>query len=115
MDNRERLGERLWLKVRMLEDEVIETLVHGWVTWSPNKPGYDRLWQVHHLMHLGCLGWRKRKRDGHTLSYTNASAKTDSESMEVTVQSRKNLLAGFVANLWEERLPLRVVFTHGAG
>ena len=52
----------------MLEAEVIERELYGCVTWSPNTVDYDRLRQVHHFMHLGYLGWRKRKRDDHTLS-----------------------------------------------
>ena len=50
-------------------------------------------------MHLGYLGWQKRKRDDGTLLYANESAKTDFESMEVTVQNRRTLFAGFVAKL----------------
>ena len=37
-----RLGLRLRLKVRMLKVEVIETLLYGCITWSPNKHNYDR-------------------------------------------------------------------------
>ena len=89
---------------------MIHTLLYGCVTWSPNKPDYDRIRQVHHLMNLGYLGWRKRKRDDHTLSYANVSAKTDSESMEVTVRNRRALFARFVATLGKERLPRRAMF-----
>ena len=49
-------GVRLWLKVRFLEAEAIETLLCKCVTWSPNKLDYDRLRQVHHFMHLVYLG-----------------------------------------------------------
>ena len=65
----------LRLKVRLLKAEVVETLLHGCVTWSPKKPDYDRLRRIHHFMLLRCLGWRKRKRDDHTLSYADALAK----------------------------------------
>ena len=78
--------------------------------WSPNKPDYDRLQEVHYSMLLLCLGWRKRKRDDHTLSYTDALVKTASESIEVTMRKRRILLSGFVARVGEERLPRRVVF-----
>ena len=98
------------LKVRMLKAEVIETLLYGCVTWSPNKPDYDRLRQVHHSMLLRCLGCRKQKREDHTLSYANALAKTNSESIEATVRRRRILFAGFVARMREERLPQRVMF-----
>ena len=75
MEIYDRPGVRLRLKVRLLKAEVVETLLYGCMTWSPNKPDYDRLQRIHHSMLLRCLGWRKRKRDDHTLSYTDALAK----------------------------------------
>ena len=103
-------GVRLRLKVRLLKAEVVETLLDGCMTWSPKKPDYDRLRQVYHSMLLRCLGWRKRKRDDHTLSYADALAKTASESIEAIVPKRRILFAGFVAHTGEERLPQRVMF-----
>ena len=94
----------------MLKAEVIETLLYGCMTWSPNKPGHDRLQQVHHSVLLRCLGWQKRKRDHHTLSYADALAKTASESIKATVRKRRILFAGFVARVGEERLPQKVMF-----
>ena len=91
-------GMHLRLKVQLLKAEVVETLLYGCMTWSPNKPDYDRLRRVHHSMLLRFLEWRKRKRDDLTLSYAVAGAKTASESLE----------AGFVARMGEERLPQRV-------
>ena len=96
--------------MRLLKAEVVETLLYGCMTWSPNKPDYDRLRQVYHSMLLRCLGWRTRKRDDHTLSYADALAKTDSESIEAIVRKRRILFAGFVARMGEERLPQRVMF-----
>ena len=75
----DRLGVRLRLKARLLKAEVIETLLYGCMTWSPNKPDYDRLRQVDHFMLPQCLGWRKRKRDDHTPSYADVLAKKASE------------------------------------
>ena len=98
----------------MLKAEVVETLLYGCMTWSPNKPDYDRLRRVHHFMLLRCLGWRKRKRDDHTLSYTDALAKTASESIEAVVRKRRILFARFVARMREERLPQRLMFVWGA-
>ena len=105
-----RPGVRLRLKVRLLKAEVIETLLYDCMTWSPNKPDYDRLRRVHRSMLLRRLGWRERKRDGHTLSYTDALAKTASESIEAIVRKRRILFARFVARMGEERLPQRVMF-----
>ena len=106
----DRPGVCLRLKVRLLKDEVVETLLYGCMTWGPKKPDYDRLRRVHCSMLLRCLGWRKRKHDDHTLLYADALAQTDSESVEAIVRKRRILFAGFVARMGEERLPQRVMF-----
>ena len=93
MEAYDRAGERSRLKVRMLKDEVVETLLYGCVTWSSNKPDYDRLRQVHHSMLLRCLSWQKQNHDDHTLSYADALAKTASESVEAIVPKRGILFA----------------------
>ena len=110
MEIYDRPGVRLRLNVRLLKAEVVETLLYGCVTWSPKKPDYGRLRRVHRSMLLRCLGWRKRKRDDHTLSYADALAQTDSESVEVIVRKLRILFARFVARRGEERLPQRVMF-----
>ena len=61
-------------------------------------------------MLLRYLGWRKRKREDHILSYANALLRADSESVETTVRRRRILFAGFAARMGEERLPRRVMF-----
>ena len=76
----------LRLKVRLLKAGVIETLFDDCMTWSPNKPDYDRLRRVHHSMLFRCLGWRKRKRDDHTLSYADPLGKTASGSIDAIVR-----------------------------
>ena len=100
------------MKVRLLKAELIETLLllYGCMAWSPNKPDYDRLRRVHYSMLLRCLGWRKRKRDDHTLSYTDAFAMAGSESIEAIVRKRRILFTGFVAHMGEGRLPQKVMF-----
>ena len=57
-----------------------------------------------------CLGWRKRKRDAHTLSYADALAKVASESIQAIVRKRRILFAAFVGRMGEERLLQRVMF-----
>ena len=61
-------------------------------------------------MLVRCLGLRQRKRDDPRLSYANALARTDSESVEAIVRKRRIFFAEFVARMREERLPLRVMF-----
>ena len=71
----------------MLKAEVIETLLlYGCVKWSPNRANFDRLQQVHHRILLRCLGWRRRKREDHTLCYADALVQADSESVEAAVR-----------------------------
>ena len=99
----------------MPEAEVVETLRCGCMTWSPRKPDYDRLRRVHRSMLLRCLGWRKRKRDDHTLSYADSLAKTVSESIETIVRQRRILFARFVARIVEGCLPQGVMFGEFVG
>ena len=56
MEIYDRPDVRLRLKVRLLKAEVVETLLHGCMTWSPKKPNYDRLRQVHHS-HAPPMPW----------------------------------------------------------
>ena len=100
----DRRGARLRLKARLLKAKVIDTLLYGCMTCSPNNQEYDRLRRVHHSMLLRCVEWRKRKRDDHTLPYTDALANTASESIEAIVRKRRILFVGFVARMGEERL-----------
>ena len=94
----------------MLKAEAMERLLYGCVTWSPSKADYDRLQKVHHQMLLRCLDWRKRKHEGHILSYANALVRTHSECVWTTVRSRRILLAGYVSRMGEEHLPRRGIF-----
>ena len=103
------------LKAWLLKAEILETLLYGCVMWSPKPAGYDRLRKVHHKPLLRCLGWRKRKREHHTLSYANALVKADSESIEAAVRRRRVLFAGFAARIGEERQPRRVMFGEMVG
>ena len=105
MEIYDRPSVRLHLKARMLKAEVLEALLYGYISWSPSKVDYDRLRKAHQQMLLRSIGWRKRKREDHTLSYPNALLRTDSESVETTIRRRRILFAGFVARMGEERLP----------
>ena len=62
-----------------------------------------------------CIGWRKRKRKDHILSYASALLRTKSEIVETTVRRRRLLFAGFVTRMGEERLPKRAMFGEMVG
>ena len=93
MEIYDRPSVRLRLKVRMPTAEVLETLLYGCATRSPSKADYGTLRKAHHQMLLGCLGWRKRKREDHVLSYADALLRTDSESIDTTVRRRRIFLS----------------------
>ena len=74
------------------------------------------LYRTSHTIVIGCPlacpieCYKVWKHDDHTLSYADALAQTDSESVEAIVSKRRILFAGFVARMGEERLPQRVMF-----
>lgn len=60
---------RLRLKVRMLEAQVIATLLCECTMWGPSKAHPNRLRFAHHPLLFRCPGWRKRSRDDNTIYY----------------------------------------------
>ena len=100
-------GVRIWMKVRMLKDEAIETLPYGCVTRSSKKAttGYGRFTTP-------CPPDASAGGSGSATTipspHADEIAKTDSESIMVTVRPRRILFAGFVERIGEERLPRRV-------
>ena len=100
----------LELKTRMLRAEVLETMLYGCVTWSPRACHYDTLRRAHHRFLTRYIGWRKRNRADHPISYLDTLIKTGSESIEATLRRRHILFAGFVARMEDTRLPKCVMF-----
>ena len=94
----------LELKIRMLRAEVLETMLHGCVTWSPRACHYDTLCRAHHRFLTRCIGWRrKHNRADHPISYLDRLVKTGNESIEATLRRRRILFAGFVARIEDTR------------
>ena len=46
----------LELQIRMLRPEVLETMLYGYVTWSPRACHYDTLRRAHHRCLARCIG-----------------------------------------------------------
>ena len=46
----------LELKIRMLRAELLETMLYGYVTWSPRACHYDTLRRAHHRFLTRCIG-----------------------------------------------------------
>ncbi|MEO1413614.1 MAG: hypothetical protein AAFW73_27335, partial [Bacteroidota bacterium] len=70
----------IFLRVWMLKAEVLETMLYGCVTWSLCGCHYDTLRRAHHSFLTRCIGWRKRTRTDHPISYLETLVKTGSES-----------------------------------
>ena len=100
----------LELKIRMLRAEVVETMLHGCVTWSPRACHYDTLHRAHHKFLTRCIVGRKHNRADHPISYLDALIKTGSGSIEATLRRRRILFARFVARKEDTRLPKCVMF-----
>ena len=106
----DRPSASLELKLRMLRAEVLETMLHGCVTWSPRACHYDTLRRAHHRFLTCCIDWRKHRRADHPIFYLDTLIKTGSESIEATLRRRQILFAGFVARVEDTRLPKCVMF-----
>ena len=110
LDLYDRPSAPLELKIRMLKAEVLETMLYGCVTWSPRAYHYDALRRAHQSFLTRCIGWRKRNRTDHPISYLDTLVKTGSESIEAILRKKRILFAGFVARMEDTRLPKCVMF-----
>ena len=59
----------LEFKVRMFQAEVREALLYGCATWTLLTRGFNLLRTQHHRHLLCCVGFRKKTRTDHPLSY----------------------------------------------
>ncbi len=92
-------------KIRMLKAEVMEALLHGAKTWTLHTEHYVMLRQTHHTLLKRCIGFKKKHRTDHTLSYGAALLKTECESVEATIRERRLLHAGNLVRMDDDRLP----------
>ena len=96
------------LKLRMLKAEVMETLLYGCVTWTLGKEHFAELRTAHHRFLLRIIGFQRRQRTDHLMSYAKALKKAQCESVETTIRKRRLLFAGGVQRTHNERLTHRV-------
>ena len=73
---------------------MVEALLYGCVAWAPLKGNYQELRFAHHRMLLRIFGAWCRSRHHRLLSYDLALRRTDCESIETTVHTRRLLWAG---------------------
>ena len=79
----------LELKIRMLRAEVLETILYGYVTWSPRACHHETLRRAHHSLLTRCVGRRKHNRADPPFSYLEKLIKTENESIEATLRRRR--------------------------
>ena len=96
-------------KARMVRSEVVEALLYGCVTWTPLKCHYAKLRTTHHRMLLRILGAWCMSPNKRILSYKDALHRTQCESIETTVRTRRLLWAGALLRIGDHRLPKRVM------
>ena len=82
------------LKLRMLKAEVMETLLYGCVTWTLGKEHFAELRTAHHRFLLRIIGFQRRQRTDHLMSYAKALKKAQCESVETTTASGVSCLRG---------------------
>ena len=98
------------LKTRMVKAEVVEALLYGCAAWTPLKGDYQKLRAAHHRMLLRILGAWCRLRDQRTLSYDLALQRTDYESIDATVRTRRLLSAGaLIIRMGNRRLTKQIM------
>ena len=97
------------LKTRMMRSEVVKTLLYRCATWTPLKGHYTKLRTTHHRMLLRILGAWCKSPNKRILSYKDALQRTECESIETTVPTRKLLWSGALLRMSDHRLPKRVM------
>ena len=94
---------------------VMKTLLYGCVTWNLGNEHFAQLRTAYHRFLLRIIGFQRRLRTDHLMSYAKAIEKAQCESVEMTIRKRRLLSAGAVQRTHNERLTRRVIFGTMAG
>ena len=65
----------LELKVKLLRSDIFGALLYGCDTWTLLQEAYDFLRTQHRRLLLRCIGFRKKNRTDHILSYLSTLEK----------------------------------------
>ena len=93
----------------------IGTLLYGCITWTLGQEHFAELRTVHHRFRLRIIGFPRRQRTDHPMSYAKTLKKAQCESVETTILKRRLLFAGAVQRTHNERLTRPVMFGTMAG
>ena len=89
--------------------EVIEVLVIGCSTWTLRQAHYSKLRIVHHWIFLRIIGAQRKRSDLWMTSYNRALEISGRDSIEMTLRTRRFLLAGALIRMSGGRLSERII------
>ena len=72
----------------------METLLYGCVTWTLGQEHFAELRTAHHNLLLRFIGFQRRQRTDHLMSYVKALNKAQCESVETTIRKTTPPLCG---------------------
>ena len=110
-------GVRPGVKLEILKQEVIETLIYGCGAWTTNAKDMAHLNSVHYKLLIQTLElWKeKKKKSDRPRSYSSILKQYRLDSMETTVKLRRLKWAGSVMRMKDNRLPKIMMFGELAG
>ena len=88
----------------------METRLYGCATWTLGKEHFAEPRTAHLRFLLRIIGFQRRQRADHLMSYAKAHKKARSKSVETTIRKRRLLFARAVQRTNNERLTRRVMF-----
>ena len=103
------------LNVRLLTNNVTETLLYGYVTRAQGLTYSDKLRTANHSLLLRTIGFQRRQRADDGMSYANALKRAQCNIVETNIQKRRLLFTGAVQRTSNERLTHSVMFGTIAG
>ena len=78
----------------MLKAEMLDALLYGCVTWTLGKEHFAELRTPHRMFLLRIIGFQRRQRTDHLMSYAKALKKAQCESVETTIANGISALRG---------------------
>ena len=104
------------LEIRLLQAEVVQTLLYGCASWSLAAEHYTELNGTYRQFLKRCISWSKRERSDCSLSCAQALIQAGcEETIEATVRKQRLCFAGFVMPMEDNRLPKRMLLGAMAG
>ena len=103
------------LNVRMPKSEAMEMLLYGCVTRTLGVEHFAVLHCAHRKVLLRTIGFHRRRRTDHPMSYAKALKKAKCESIQTTIRKRRLLFVGVIQRAKPERLTRRVICGTMAG